>query len=35
MTRLMSVRETCIKRGQNFYDYALEYLNAHRGTSEG
>ena len=35
MTRLMSLRETCIKRGQNFYDYALEYLNAYRGTSEG
>ena len=35
MTRLMSIRETCVKRGQNFYDYALEYLNAHRRTSEG
>jgi hypothetical protein len=34
LARLMSVRETCIKRGQNFYDYALEYLNAHGRTSE-
>jgi hypothetical protein len=22
----MSIRETCKLRGQNFYDYALEYL---------
>jgi hypothetical protein len=33
MTKLMSLRETCIKRGQNFYDYALEYLNNSRRTS--
>lgn len=34
LARLMSVRETCIKRGQNFYDYALQYLNSRNGTSE-
>lgn len=34
LARLMSIRETCIKRGQNFYDYALEYLNMHGRTSE-
>ncbi len=32
--RLMSIKETCIKRGQNFYDYALEYLNTCSGTSK-
>jgi hypothetical protein len=34
LARLMSVRETCKMRGQNFYDYALEYLNNRRRTSE-
>lgn len=34
MARLMSIRETCVKRGQNFYDYALEYLNNGKRTSE-
>jgi hypothetical protein len=34
LARLMSVSETCRKRGQNFYDYALEYLNEHGRTSE-
>jgi len=33
LVRLMSVSETCSKRGQNFYDYALEYLNEQRRTS--
>lgn len=32
--RLMSIRETCNRRGQNFYDYALEYVNAEGRTSE-
>ncbi len=31
---LMSVRETCIKRGWNFYDYALEYLNKDKSMKQ-
>lgn len=33
LARLMSIRETCVKRAQNFYDYALEYMNAYGRTS--
>lgn len=33
LARLMSICETCIKRGQNFYEYALEYLNNRNGTT--
>lgn len=34
LAKLMSVKETCSRRGQNFYDYALDYLNNNSTTSE-